>query len=136
VYDSNRLIESLVLITNPDSGRLQLALERGGEHTFEAMILARYQMNTQVYFHKIRRIYDHYLEEYSRSWGPENYSNLDDVLRHDDLSVTVEIRKDARSDGPRRAWADRIVNRKHHKSVYQTGERRLSPSAEGEADAE
>lgn len=122
IYDSNRLIESLVLIRNPDSDRLQLALERGGEHTFEAMILARYQMNTQVYFHKIRRIYDHYLQQYSRSWGPDNYRSLDDVLQYDDLSVTMEIRKDARSDGFRRQWAERIVNRRHHKSVYQTGD--------------
>jgi len=52
IYDSNRLIESLTLVTHPESGRLQLALDRGGEHTFEAMILARYQMSTQVYFIK------------------------------------------------------------------------------------
>ena len=69
LYDSNRLIESLTLVNNEESGRLQLALDRGGEHAFEAMILARYQMSTQVYFHKIRRIYDHYLEEYCRLWG-------------------------------------------------------------------
>src|SRR5271165_100954 len=73
LYDVAKLIEAVTLVEDPDSGRLQLALERGGEHMFEAMILARYQMNVQVYFHKIRRIYDHYLEEYNRSWGPENY---------------------------------------------------------------
>src|SRR3954469_16890004 len=76
LYDSNRLIESLTLVNDDESGRLQLALDRGGEHTFEAMILARYQMSTQVYFHKIRRIYDHYLEEYCRFWGQENYKGL------------------------------------------------------------
>ena len=122
LYDSNRLIESLTLVNHEESGRLQLALDRGGEHTFEAMILARYQMSTQVYFHKIRRIYDHYLEEYCRLWGPENYATLDDVLEHDDLSVTVEIRRDAKSDGPRRPWAERIVSRKHHRVVHQTGD--------------
>lgn len=68
VFDSGRLIESLTVIENPDSGRLQLAIQRGGEHTFEALILARYQMNTQVYLHRIRRIYDYYLTEY-RSFG-------------------------------------------------------------------
>jgi hypothetical protein len=31
-------------------GGLQRALDRGGEYTFEAMILARYQMSTQPYF--------------------------------------------------------------------------------------
>jgi uncharacterized protein len=122
LYDSNRLIESLTLVSDDESGRLQLALDRGGEHTFEAMILARYQMSTQVYFHKIRRIYDHYIEEYCRLWGPENYTNLDDVLEHDDLSLTVEIRRDAKSDGLKKLWAERIVLRKHHRVVHQTGD--------------
>ena len=35
-------------------------------------------MSTQVYFHKIRRIYDHYLEKYCLLQGPENYRTLDD----------------------------------------------------------
>ena len=30
----------------------------------EALILARYQMNTQVYYHRVRRIYDYYLCRY------------------------------------------------------------------------
>lgn len=122
LYDANRLIESLTLINNEESGRLQLALDRGGEHTFEAMILARYQMSTQVYFHKIRRIYDHYLEEYCRLWGAENYKDLEDVLEHDDVSMAVEIRRDSKSEGPRKPWAERIVLRKHHRVVHQTGD--------------
>jgi uncharacterized protein len=122
LYDLNRLIETLTLVNNEESGRLQVALDRGGEHTFEGMILARYQMSTQVYFHKIRRIYDHYLEEYCRLWGPENYTSLDDVLEHDDVSVTVEIRRDAKSGSLRRPWAERIVLRRHHRLVHQTGD--------------
>jgi HD superfamily phosphohydrolase len=109
-------------VEDPDSGRLQLAFDRGGEHTFEALILARYQMNTQVYFHKIRRIYDHYLEEYCALWGPESYRSLDDVLRHDDMSVMMEIRKDAGRDSPRRRWAQRIAERRHHRVVHETGD--------------
>jgi HD superfamily phosphohydrolase len=66
IFDFRRLIASLTVVVNPDTRLLQLAIERGGEHTFEALILARYQMNTQVYFHKIRRIYDHYLTEYMK----------------------------------------------------------------------
>jgi HD superfamily phosphohydrolase len=122
LYDSAKLVESLTLVEDPDSGRLQLAFDRGGEHTFEALILARYQMNTQVYFHKIRRIYDHYLEEYCSIWGPENYTNFDDVLRHDDMSVMMEIRKDASRTGPKQMWAQRITERKHHRVVHETGD--------------
>jgi len=122
LFDSARLIESITLVNDPDTGRLEIALHRGGEHTFEAMILARYQMNTQVYLHKIRRIYDHYLEQYIELWGPENYHDMGDVFSHDDLSVYQEIRKDAAGDGPRAACAKRIVGRNHHRVVYETGD--------------
>ena len=121
-FDSDRLIESITLVRDPDTGRLEIALRRGGEHTFEAMILARYQMNTQVYLHKIRRIYDHYLEEYIKLWGHNNYQAIGDVLKHDDLSVFQEIRRDALADGPRAIWARRIVCRNHHRVVYETGD--------------
>ena len=60
VFDFRRLIESLTVVRNPDSRQLQLAIKRGGEHAFAALILARYQMTTQVYTHRIRRIYDHH----------------------------------------------------------------------------
>jgi uncharacterized protein len=122
LYDVAKLVEAVTLVEDPDSGRLQLALDRGGEHIFESVILARYQINVQVYFHKIRRIYDHYLEEYSRSWGPENYKSIDDVLIHDDMSVMMEIRKDAGKGGPRQHWARRITERQHHRVVHETGD--------------
>jgi len=122
VFDSRRLIESMTVIENPDSGRLQLALHRGGEHAFEALILARYQMNTQVYLHRIRRIYDYYLTEYMKLWGAEHYGTFADVLRYDDTSVLMEIRRDADAENPRSLWARRIVARDHHRRVLETGD--------------
>ena len=122
LYDSVKLVDSLTLIKDPDDGRLELAFDRGGEHTFEALILARYQMNVQVYFHKIRRIYDHYLEEYSKIWGSLNYKEIGDVLKHDDTSAMADIRLDAQADGPARTWARRIVDRRHHRVVHETGD--------------
>jgi len=122
VFDSRRLIDSLTVIVNPDSGRLQLAIQRGGEHTFEALILARYQMNTQVYLHRIRRIYDYYLTEYMKLWGAENHNTFEDVIKHDDTSVLMEIRRDAQSENDRSKWARRIVERNHHRRVLETGD--------------
>lgn len=122
LFDWARLLESITLVEDPDTKRLVIALDRGGEHTFEAMILARYQMNTQVYFHKIRRIYDHYLEEYIKSWGPENYHELADVLDYDDLALLGELKKDAAKSTPRSLWAKRILERTHHRVVHETGD--------------
>ena len=122
VFDSTRLIDSLAVIENPDSGRLQLAIYRGGEHTFEALILARYQMNTQVYLHRIRRIYDYYLTEYMKLWGAEHYRTFEDLLKHDDISVLMAIREDATEENARSGWARRIVERRHHSRVLETGD--------------
>jgi HD superfamily phosphohydrolase len=122
VFDSRRLIESLTVIENPDSGRLQLAISRGGEHAFEALILARYQMNTQVYLHRIRRIYDYYLTEYMKLWGKEHHRTFDEVLQHDDTSVLQEMRRDSADVTPRSVWARRIVERNHHRLVLETGD--------------
>lgn len=99
-----------------------MAIERGGEHTFEALILARYQMNTQVYYHRLRRIYDHYLIEYMRLWGKDHYKTMSDVLQFDDIKMLVEISKDAEASNARSGWAKRITHRKHHKVIYETGD--------------
>jgi len=123
-FDYRRLIESLTVLTHPDSGRLQLGIERGGEHTFEALILARYQMSTQIYYHRLRRIYDAYLIAYMKLWGEENYHSFSDVLRFDDLRVLVQIEDDALSfaDSDRTRLAKRIFFRQHHRLIYETGD--------------
>jgi hypothetical protein len=99
-----------------------LAIDRGGEHAFEALILARYQMNTQVYLHRIRRIYDYYLTEYMKLWGAEHYQTFDAVLEHDDTSVLTAIRSDVTAENARSKWARRIVSRDHHRRVLETGD--------------
>lgn len=121
-FDFRRLIESLGVIKHPDTGRLQIGIERGGEHVFEALLLGRYQMNTQVYFHRIRRIFDHYLTEYMKLWGKDHYKNFDDVLRYDDLKLLVQMDVDSKENNDRTELAKRIVGRQHHKVVYETGD--------------
>jgi HD superfamily phosphohydrolase len=64
IFDFRRLIASLTVVVTPDTRLVQRAIARGGEHTFEAHIRARYHMKSAVYFHKMRRMYDDYLGEY------------------------------------------------------------------------
>ena len=45
-----------------------LGVEEGGIHSAEALMLARYFMYTQVYFHPVRRIYDIHLRDFLREW--------------------------------------------------------------------
>ena len=121
-FDFHRLIEAMTVIENPETKQVQIGLERGGEHIFEALILARYQMNTQVYFHRLRRIYDHYLTEFMKSWGPENYKTPEDILSFDDMDLLVLMKREAEHDGPRRELARRISKRDHHRMVYESGD--------------
>lgn len=121
-FDFRRLIESLVVLKHPDTGRLQIGLEKGGEHVFEALLIGRYQMNTQVYYHRTRRIFDHYLTEYMKLWGKKNYKNIDDVLKYDDLKLLVQMDSDTKKANNRTELAQRIVTRRHHKVVYETGD--------------
>jgi uncharacterized protein len=123
-FDYPRLLETL-RVRDSREGGLELSLERGGIHTLEAMILARYWMFTQVYYHKTRRIYDIYLSRYLEAWYDNQYENLLDVLNHDDLTVMSDIILDARGhsgDGDRQNYARRIVERKHHHVVHETSD--------------
>lgn len=121
-FDFRRLIEALTVIRNPETKQVQIGLESGGEHIFEALILARYQMNTQVYFHRLRRIYDRYLTEFMSSWGKENYKTPEDILEYDDMDLLVQMKAEARVDGPRSRVARRIIERDHHRQIFDTGD--------------
>jgi HD superfamily phosphohydrolase len=121
-FDFRRLIESLAVLKHPDTGRLQIAIEKGGEHVFEALLIGRFQMNTQVYYHRTRRIFDHYLTQYMKLWGKDNYKAVDDVLKYDDLKLLVQMDADSKTTNERAEFAKRIVTRRHHKVVYETGD--------------
>lgn len=92
----------------------------------ESLILARYYMFTQVYFHGVRRAYDLVLTELiaevlERETGERYYpptDRLNDYLNWDDHRVLegARVLKDASSHNP--AW--RILTRNHPKTVYET----------------
>ena len=119
-FDYRRMMESLELVENPLGG-LEIALNRDGIHTFEALILARYQMNAQVYYHRLRSIYDYYLIEYHRSLGDGVADTPEKVLRQNDVTMMNQIMWDAEyAEGTRRAIAARIASRNHHRAVHET----------------
>lgn len=120
-FDYRRMMESIELVENPLGG-LEIALNRDGIHSFEALILARYQMNTQVYYHRLRRIYDYYLIEYHKSLG-ENFSDTPEkVIAQNDVTMMNRIMLDVdQADGTRKKLAVRIASREHHRAIHETG---------------
>jgi HD superfamily phosphohydrolase len=122
-FDHRRLVECLEL--EEDEDRLRLALERGGVHTFEALICARYQMFTQVYCHRLRRLYDRYIQNYFIEWSKQKSAVLSEeyLLHCNDITLLADILKNPDDDrSPMGNWARRIKYRSHHKVVFETEE--------------
>jgi HD superfamily phosphohydrolase len=62
-YDWQRLVNTSVAMPETAEGGPRIGVTAGGWHAAEGLIISRYFMFTQVYFHKTRVIYDHHLQE-------------------------------------------------------------------------
>ncbi len=124
-FDQYRLVDTLrILPQSNESDGLQepaLGVEEGGIHSAEALMLARYFMYSQVYFHPVRRIYDIHLRDFLKEWLDEGVfsTDLEGHLRITDHEVSVALREAADSqDKAGRLHARRILRRKHFKRLY------------------
>jgi len=138
-YDLNRLLVTLTVAIDPETGSPVLAVEEGGEHAAEALIIARYLMFTQVYFQHTRRAYDYHsvqaIRQLLKAAGgsgsngtfppPTTKENIEEFLSWDDWRVLGLIH--GRCGGEH---GDSILERKHHRRVFQT------PEVPGEEDLE
>jgi uncharacterized protein len=80
-FDYHRLIETLRIIPGAPEGTNasddvdpQLGCERGGLESAEALMLARYFMFAQVYYHPTRLAYNEHLKDFLAAWLPEEPS--------------------------------------------------------------
>lgn len=119
-FDYARLLETLTVHEAPEGG-LDLAVDRGGIHALEALILARYFMFSQVYCHRTRRIYDIYLELYTQSRYSGMFENLIKVLDYDDVSLLSDLRREDQPEAPKK-WAARILGRANHSVIFETND--------------
>ena len=120
-FDHHRLIDTLRILPSKEAGAPVLGLESGGLHSAEALLLARYFMFSQVYFHPVRRAYDQHLVDFLRRWLPEGKIPLDvaEFMQYTDTVVTAGMMEAAGDSGsPAHAWARRIAERRHFKVVY------------------
>lgn len=122
-FDYYRLIETLRILPKEydESNEPAIGVEVGGLHSAEALLLARYFMFTQLYFHPIRRIYDIHLNDFLQSWLPDGVLpiEVEDYLNLTDNEVLSAIWKSAKdTDDPLYEKAQRIVKRNHFKALY------------------
>ncbi|MCB5228804.1 MAG: hypothetical protein GX122_05395 [Candidatus Cloacimonetes bacterium] len=126
-FDHYRLIDCIRLCEYaPDETSdkaYMLGLEEGGLNSAEALMLARYYMFNQVYFHRLRRIYDYHLRKFFLKWigsigldRTDPFLGLMDLTDNDVLHSMQECISDNNSE--LKGLAERIVCRNHFKDVY------------------
>jgi HD superfamily phosphohydrolase len=106
-----------------ENGPPRLGIAEGGWHSAEALVLARYFMFTQVYFHKTRVAYDIHLREAMKELLPGGHfpkpipGELEEYLRWDDWRVLGLL-----ASGQGGEHGARLAGRNHYRLVYRTSE--------------
>ncbi len=123
-FDHYRLIDTIRILPKEEDGSMEpvLGIEEGGLHSAEALLLARYFMFTQLYFHSVRRIYDIHLKDFLKEWLSSEYfrTALKDHLELTDNEILTELFRAARDESLKgHDPARRIVDREHFKLLYQ-----------------
>lgn len=137
-FDLHRLIATLTVAIDPETSHPVLAVEEGGEHAAEALIIARYMMFTQVYFQHTRRAYDYHLaqavkhllincqdkskNQYKQyksedTFPPPTSECIKDYLLWDDWRVLGMINEDKAGE-----HGGIIKQRKHYRAIFETPE--------------
>lgn len=127
-FDHYRLIDTLRILPvaqakeENKSCEPTLGVEVGGIQSAEALLLARYFMFSQVYLHPVRRIYDIHLKDFLCEWLENGKFSTKpaDHLSLTDNEIIAALRGVCNDkDNAGFEHADRIINRKHFKLLYQ-----------------
>jgi HD superfamily phosphohydrolase len=141
-FDHFRLCDTLRILPSApgddrsDDGQPMLGVEEGGLHSAEALLLARYFMYCQVYFHPVRRIYDVHLKDYLKAHLPSGHFPIttEEHLKLTDNEITSAMLAAANdSAAAGHDPARRIIRREHFRLVYQQNPRDLEINPEAGA---
>ena len=128
-FDHFRLIDTMRILPPPAQGDEKegssepyIGVEAGGLQSAESLLLARYFMFSQVYFHPVRRIYDIHLKDFLSDWLEEGHYPIDteQFLNNSDVEIVSAMRQAVKIAGsPGQFHADRIINRNHFRVLHE-----------------
>lgn len=128
-FDHFRLIDTMRILPPPAHGKEEesssepyIGVESGGLLSAEALLLARYFMFSQVYFHPVRRIFDIHLKDFLSAWleGGHYPIDIEQFLAYTDEEVISAMHQAAKDTGlPGHIHAQRIINRNHFRVLYE-----------------
>jgi HD superfamily phosphohydrolase len=120
-FDPDRLIGGLRALIAPNIEEVTLGIDLGAIHAAEALLVGRYFMYTQVYFHDVRRAYDMHLQDFLQGWLPGGKFSTEwrDLLKVSDNEVLAALRE-AASDPKHRLFpvACPLMKREHYRTVH------------------
>ena len=122
-YDWRRIVSTVQLVPDPESGTLRFGVSESGRHAAEALIIARYMMFNQVYFHKTRVILDFHFHRAMKSllpdgaFPPPTPDGIQQYLEWDDWKVVGKL-----AAGEGGEHGDRLRNRDFFRQVWKTPE--------------
>jgi HD superfamily phosphohydrolase len=122
-FDLHRLVNTVRAIPSTRGRAPRLGISEGGLHAAEGLVLARYFMFTQVYFHKTRVAYDIHLKAALGAMLPDGHfprptdGELTEFLAWDDWRVLGLL-----ASGGGGEHGKRLAGRDHFRLAYQTPE--------------
>jgi len=134
-YDHFRLLDTIRILIDNNTGEPKLGIEEGGLKVAESLLFARYFMFSQVYLHPIRRIYDIHLRKFLKAYLEDlyrknNYNAANnegiyfpteprDFIEFSDSKILSELYKSSEEQSiVLKEYAKKILKREHYRVIY------------------
>lgn len=131
-YEFDRLINTICVLEDPEDNSYSIGIKSDGLHAAESLLIARYMMFHNVYYHKTRVIFDHHYQMALREmlgngrFPKPTESGIRKYLGWDDWKVLGLL-----SAGKAGEHGHILMDRKHFQLVYQTAESHLNEISTG-----
>lgn len=115
-FDLDRILDTVRPILDPETDEWGIGIDLGGVHAFEALVLARYYMFTQVYFNVTGKVLELHLNQWLQEEGVRWPSEVERFLQLDDVDILHRMR------GSESVHARAVTARERYRLVHETRE--------------